>query len=239
MPDMTTREAIERRDPDGRREGDRRAKKVSVKSVRRLVPIELVVGTTLVGMILLGALAYSNAVRFQRFIEPMLAVLQPRGEFTGRFGSMIMREFDDIDLSEIVLRGNVLRVKRSFLASEGSHQEGFANYERLGRVFKSLLDDAWMRSNTDFIMVSLEAPFTMNEEKNRKRREATAKEAELILVTILNSSPDLRIKYAPLFTSAVVSSPPKSTTEQWVTFSIMPSERLHAEVLRRLEKYVP
>ncbi len=205
----------------------------------RMVPIELVIGTTLVGMILLGALVYSNAVRFQRFIEPMLAVLQPRGEFTGRFGSMIMREFDGMDLSGINLQGNILRVRRSLLTAEGSHQEGFANYERLGRVFLGLFDDAWMRSNTDFIMVSLEAPFTLNQEENRKVREATAKEAELILVTILNTAPELRMKYAPLFTSAVVSAPPKDAPGQWVTFHIMPSERLHTEVLRRLEKYAP
>ena len=239
MPDMIAREEKERRDSVDRREGNRRTEGVLVKSVRRLVPIELVVGATLVGMILLGALVYSNAVRFQRFIEPMLAVLQPRGEFTGRFGSMIMKEFDDTDLSGIHLQGNILRVRRSFLANEGSHQEGFANYERLGRVFLSLLDDVWMRSNTDFIMVSLEAPFTLDEEENRKIREATAKEAELILVTILNTTPALRMKYAPLFTSAVVSSPPKDNPGQWVTFHIIPSERLHAEVLRRLEKYAP
>ena len=207
--------------------------------VWRLVPIELVVGTILIGVILIGAVMYSNAIRFQRFIEPMLAVLQPRSEFSGRFGNMIMKEFSDNGLSEIRLIGNILRVRRSFLTAEESHREGFENFERLGRVFQNLFDDTWMRSNTDFIMVSLEAPFSLNEETNRKLRESTAKEAELILVTILNTSPKLRMKYAPLFTSAVVSAPPKESGEEWVTFHIMPSERLHAEVLRRLEKYAP
>ena len=140
MSDMTTREEKDRRHSVDRRESERRKEKVFVNAIRRLVPIELVVGTTLIGMILVGAVMYSNSVRFQRFIEPMLAVLQPRSEFSGRFGSMIMSEFDDLNLSEINLHGNILRVRRSFLMANGGHKEGFANYERLGRVFKSLFD---------------------------------------------------------------------------------------------------
>ncbi len=79
----------------------------------------------------------------------------------------------------------------------------------------------------------------LDEEENRKIRQATARDAELVLVTILNATPELRARYAPLFTSSAISSPPSTHLGEWVIFHIMPSERLHAEVLKRLEKYVP
>ncbi len=239
MPDMTTREEQERRDSEDRRGGDRRTKEVLVRSVRRLLPIEFVVGLTLIGSILVGAVLYSNSIRFQRFIEPVIAVLQPRGEFSSRFKQLILEEFEVLKADEIVLHGNILRVRRSFLTDEGSHRSGFRNFERLGRVFLGLMEDKWMRANTDFIMVSLQAPYLLDEEGNRKIRQATARDAELVLVTVLNATPELRAKYAPLFTSSVISSPPGTQLGEWVTFHIMPSERFHEEVLKRLEKYVP
>ena len=210
-----------------------------IASARRLAPVEFVVGLTLIGSILVGAVLYSNSIRFQRFIEPMLAVLQPRSEFSLRLKQLMLEEFEILNRDEIVLHGNILRVRRSFLADEGSHRSGFRNFERLGRVFLGMMEDNWMRANTDFIMVSLQAPYLLNEEENRQIRQATARDAELVLVTVLNATPELRAKYAPLFTSSVISSPPSAHLGEWVTFHIMPSERLHAEVLKRLEKYVP
>ena len=128
MPDRATMEEKGRRDQEDRREGERRTDGSLVRSVRRLVPIEFVVALTLIGLILVGAVLYSNSIRFQRFIEPMIAVLQPRGEFSERFKQLILGEFETLNKDEVVLRGNILRVRRSFLTDEGSHRSGFRNW---------------------------------------------------------------------------------------------------------------
>ena len=75
--------------------------------------------------------------------------------------------------------------------------------------------------------------------ENHNIRQSAAREAEQVLVTLLNATPELGTKYAPLFTSSTISSPPGTEFGEWVTFRVMPSERLHAEVLKRFEKYVP
>jgi hypothetical protein len=44
-----------------------------LKTLRRLIPpLELVLALTLMGLMLLGALLYYRAVRFQRYTEPAL-----------------------------------------------------------------------------------------------------------------------------------------------------------------------
>jgi hypothetical protein len=210
------------------------------KDILRFISTELVVGAILIGMIILGALVYAKAVKFQRFIEPMLAVLQPRDEFTVRFNSLIREEFGHKESNpDVQLQGSVLGVRKAFLTSESPHGKGVSNLDRLGRIFLKLLEDPWMRANTNFIMVSLEVPFSFNQIENHNLRNATADEAELVLLALLNTNQKLKNIFAPLFTSAAISVPPINVPGEWVTFHIMPSEGLHAEVLKRFEKYAP
>ena len=204
---------------------------------RKLVPIEVIVGLALIGLVLVGSVLYARAVRFQRFMEPMLAVLEPRSNFSDKLRSLILEEFDNDSLANMKLTGNTLRIRKSMLAMEGGHVVGLKTYNRLGKVFLRVLEDPGMRSNLDFILISVNVPFSKEEGANYLRRGEATKEAELILATVLSTSPELRLKYAPMISSSAFSVAPASGQEDWVTVHIEPSERLHTEVLKRLEKY--
>lgn len=206
---------------------------------KSFVPSELAVGLALIGLILTGAVLYSNAVRFQRYMEPMLAVLEPRGHFSSSFRSIILDEFKQSDLAQMKLIGNTLKIRKSLLNEKDSHEHGFRHYFHLGRMLERLLNDNWMRSNTDFILISVDVPLVMDDEENRRLRAQAEEEAELALVTIMNSSPDLRTKHTRFLTSGAFSVPPGEGVGEWLTIRVLTSERLHAEMLGRLEKYAP
>jgi hypothetical protein len=204
---------------------------------RFIVPHELAVGLTLIGLLLAGAVLYSNAVRFQRYIEPMLAVLEPRIQYSSRFRELILDEFDQESLLKMKLIGNTLKIRKSFLMEQDIHEHGFRNYWHLGNLLQRLLDDQWIRSNTDFVLLSVDVPVGRSEDENRKLRAQAEEEAEFVMMAILSTSPDLRTKYTPYITSGAFSVTPGEGVGEWITVRALTSERLHTEMLGRLEKY--
>ena len=64
------------------------------KRIQKFIPHPVpIVILTLIGLLLLSALLYYKAVRSQRYLEPSLALAQPRIEFIHKIGLFFQEEF--------------------------------------------------------------------------------------------------------------------------------------------------
>ena len=75
---------------------------------------------TLIGLLLLSALLYYRAVRIQRFLEPALAITQPRITFSKNINNLILREFGKEESKGIKFRTGSILVEQSLLV-DGVH----------------------------------------------------------------------------------------------------------------------
>jgi len=66
-------------------------KKVSINKF--ILPPGPILILTLIGLLLLSALLYYRAVKIQRFLEPVLAITQPRIAFSKNIYNLLLREF--------------------------------------------------------------------------------------------------------------------------------------------------
>jgi hypothetical protein len=202
-----------------------------------LMPGQLL-GLTLIGLMLVSATVYYKAVKLQRYLEPTLAVAQPRIEFARNLGAIIEKEFGPIRVKGIGYTANSIFVNDSLLFKEAPHKN-IPNREfiqRLGRIFRSVLQDPRMRTNFDLILVSTSLPVSPHPTMNKRRRREMQRKAELILYTLYKVEPLLERDYGMYFAAAAVPVEPMKG-DNWVEFRIIPSEHLHIEVVKSLEKY--
>jgi hypothetical protein len=61
--------------------------------LRRFFPPGPVLSLSLIGLMLLGGLLYSKAVKAQRFLEPVLAITQPNITFSENLSRLLLAEF--------------------------------------------------------------------------------------------------------------------------------------------------
>lgn len=199
-----------------------------------------VTSLTLIGLLLLGGLLYHKSVRVQRFLEPALALSQPKIEFAQSIDRILAKEFGEGKLDgvmftpeSILVHGTLLLVGRPY----DETQKGGEIFGKLARVFISILDDPQMRGNVDLIFVSTKIFMGPETGTGSGVRIDAQRRAEFILNALYEAEPDLEMKYRAFFSAAAV---PAMTQNEvgWVEFKIIPTGRLHIEVLQRLEKYV-
>jgi hypothetical protein len=71
---------------------------------------------------------------------------------------------------------------------------------------------------------------------NKRQRNEIQHKAELILYSLYNLEPTLEKEYGIYFAATAVPVEPL-TADNWVEFRIIPSEHLHIEMIKSLEKY--
>src|ERR1700690_1681055 len=76
-----------------------------------------VLSLLLIGLVLLSALLYYRAIRIQRFLEPALAISQPRNEFSKTIKLMFQREVGAEAINGNKVRGRSILIEKSFLFS--------------------------------------------------------------------------------------------------------------------------
>lgn len=200
----------------------------------RLIPTEPLVFALLIGLLLGGSVLYYRAVRFQRFVEPTLAMLQPRITFADNIRRMLLSELDSKTLEGMELIGTTIRVRNSLIADSNAQS---SILRRLGHVFDKMLRDPSMKSNIQMILIKAYAPVGDSVHINLMNRVARQERAYMVLEGMFRVTPELEKEFPNYFSATAVSSFKQTAEQEWVEFDIIPSERIHIEVLQRLEKY--
>lgn len=201
-----------------------------------VLPPGPILSLTLIGLLLLSALLYYRAIKIQRFIEPAIAISEPRIVLNHTIKRLLEREFGSQRIKGVNYYAEKIIVHSSLLYSDMHGSEMRLN-ERLGRVFLSILKDPMMSSYVDAITVITRTPMGPNPFENRKRREEKLLASNMFLNSVLNAVPELERDYSIYFESTTVSTyAPKEETE-WVEFKVIHSDKVHMDALQKLEKY--
>ena len=197
-----------------------------------------IVSLTLIGLLLLSALLYYRAVKIQRFLEPALAISQPRIKFNQDINKLLIKEFGAAVGGIKFMRGSIF-VDQSLLFARAHGHDGSqpVMFKRLGNVLLSALSDPNIRSHISLILVSTSIPLTTDPQINKSLRFQAQERIGLILNALYKAEPDLERKFGTLFAVTATHKAIPIKDADMVEFQMIPTERLHIEVLERLEKY--
>lgn len=204
------------------------------KSRKKLIPAEPVVMLTLIGLLLIGAVLYYRAINFQRFLEPSLAVLEPRTTFSSRLRKIASSGLGSSADGKIRVNSTSIMLHKSLFTHNSPHTHPPV-IGKLARVLREILSDPWMTSNIDLVMVKTGVPLEQVL-KDPALAGKMQKQADAVLNALLASEPMLGQGHSRNFAAAAVYTSGAASTD-WVTLDLIPSERLHIEVLERLGKY--
>jgi hypothetical protein len=196
-----------------------------------------VMSLTLVALIMTGAVFYYRSTQIQRFIEPALAVFQPRSEFHHALLDAVNGEFGGKGIRGVVVSEAVVRVHKGLLDMDATHAGGTRVYEPLGRAFHRMLSDPETRSFMDVILVVEKVSTGATIAETRAQRKLHTPDVEGVLDALFDAVPELEREFPHAFASSVVTMPMPGDASEWYEFHILPSERQHIEVLQRLQKY--
>lgn len=196
---------------------------------------------TLIGLLLLSAILYYRAVKIQRFLEPALAISEPRMKFTQNIRGLLAKEIGPQKMKGITFRGSTIIVDQS-LFFDRDHSKGSPTelvvLKKFSRVFLSALDTPEIRENISLILITVRYPLSNDTMRNRQMRFRGQDTAVLILNSIFSIEPKLERNYTNYFTAtALPAGASKEDGGLVVEFRLIPTERLHIEVLQRLERY--
>ena len=191
----------------------------------------------LIGLMFLSALLYYKAVRAQRYLEPSLSIAQPRIDFIQDISRLLVKEFGTEKINGIILASNSIFVDGSLIFSDPVHRKAIDGMflKKLSQVFLSMLQDQDMRSQFDLVLVSTRLKVSPSMDVTAKKRTERQQIAESILNSLYKVEPGL-LKYYGTFTATTIPILPNQK-DNWVEFRIVPSEHLHIELMKSLNKY--
>jgi len=203
-----------------------------------IMPPGPILSMTLIGLLLLSALLYYRAIKIQRFLEPALAVSEPRIKFNKDINNLLVKEFGTTSTGIKFRRGSVL-VDQSFLFSTAHQMDGSHPLilKKLGRFFLSVLGDQYLRDRISLVLVSTNLPFTGDPRLNKELRFQVGERTALILNSLYAAEPELEQKFGKYFAVTAIPVDASGGETNSIEFRLIPTERLHIEVLERLEKY--
>ncbi len=212
---------------------------MSVRSLWKYVPpIGPILSVLLIGLVLLSAVLYYRAIKIQRFLEPALALSQPRNDFAKNINALFQKEFGKGGINGIKVRSSSIFMETSVLFSRDGSPKASAegSLKKLARIFQSLMTDEHARSEINFVMIIGHYPSSGVTTATAMERLKVQHLTGIIEDTLFHEEPELASRYAPYF---AVSALPATSAAQvsTVEFRIVPSEFLHIEVLEKLEKY--
>lgn len=208
-----------------------------LKFLRAIIPPGPILTMTLIGVMLLGVLLYYKAGRIQRFLEPTVAINEPRISFNRSVSNLLIEELGSSDVQGVVYTGSQLLIHKTLLYQGADFRGNSPVMQKLGRVFYSVLNDDALRPYIESVIVSTRAQLSTEPEQNRHMREFHDTEAQFILNALLSAKPELEQSYGRYFESTVVLMDMRSDEGDWVAFRIIPSEKPHIDLLKKLQKY--
>jgi hypothetical protein len=198
-----------------------------------------VLSVLLIGLVLLSALLYYRAVKIQRFLEPALALSQPRNEFAKSISRIFEKEFGEKPIAGVKVRSSAIVIDRSVLFSRDGRLQPSAQVDlrKLARVFLSLMENENTRPNISLILIIARIPSYGAKGVNVLERIQAQQVVSFIQDALFQAEPELGIRYSPFFAGTVQPTTPHEGTKDVLELRIIPSEYLHIKVLDRLEKY--
>lgn len=213
---------------------------MNARSLWKFVPpAGPILSLLLVGFVLLSALLYYKAVKIQRFLEPALALSQPRNEFTKNIKSIFQKEFGTQSVKGLKIKASSILIDRSVLFSEKGvlTAPAQADLQKLARIFLALMKDDHARSEISLILIIGRYPSFGATGGDVAARMEVQRMVGFLQDVLFHAQTELGIRYSPYFASVAQPTTPHEGNLNTLEFRIIPSEYLHIEVLDKLEKY--
>jgi hypothetical protein len=193
----------------------------------------------LVGLVLLSGLLYYRAVRIQRFLEPALALSQPRNDFSEAIAQVVEKEFGKGRFPGLDVRTSAIIVDQALLVTYDGrrHTVNRAVLQKLSRVFQTLLEDKRTRADISLVLISAGYPPGGAPAAEAAERSAVERMLGDVLDGLFAAEPVLKANYRTFFATTARPAPPREGYPALMEFRIIPSEMLHMDVLLRLQKY--
>lgn len=210
------------------------------KSFWKYVPsVGPVLSLLLIGLVLLSALIYYRAVKIQRFLEPALAISQPRYEFSKNIKLMFQQEFGAESIKGLRVKGTSIFVERSFLfAADGTLKASAqADLKKLAHIFLLLMDNDQTRSDISLVLIIGRFSSSNTWLAYVAERMNVQRMVGFLQDALFFAEPRLGIGYGTYFMSAAQATNPADGSREVIELRIVPSELLHIKVLEKLEKY--
>jgi hypothetical protein len=210
-------------------------------SIRKFIlPPGPMLSLALIGLMLLSAILYYRAVKIQRFMEPALAISQPKIKFTQSINKLLSQEFGTKEIKGVKFRAGSILVDQSQFFESSRYAKGFdsATLNKLSRVFLSALSNEDTREDISLIMVNIRYPLGQDPELNSVMSLQSQQKAWLLLNSLYAAEPQLENKYGNYFVAAAMPVNRRVKDNNWIEFRIVSTEHLHIEVLQKLEKYM-
>ncbi|MGE5892995.1 MAG: hypothetical protein ACM34I_02960 [bacterium] len=214
---------------------------MKIEDIKRIVlPPGPVLGLTLLGILLISALLYYRSVKIQRFLEPALALSQPRSEFAFAVNTLLAEELKTAGIQGVRFELGALIVEESLIFDRHHRMKDSAIHlqKKLGNVLLAVLKDETMRSDIDLILVTAEFPVTPGRDMDRRAQLRAQHKAEAVLGSLVKVQPFLGKDYATYFASTALPMNPSQRPAPVIKYIFIPSEQLHIKVLQSLRKYV-
>jgi len=202
-------------------------------------PAGPVLSLLLIGLVVLSALLYYRAVKIQRFLEPALALSQPRNEFTRNISQNFQQEFGARQIRGLQARTSSIIINRSLLFSADGALKPSSKIiiRKLSRLFLSLLADTRTRNNISIVLVTFHYPADGPQPAVIAARMQAQQMVGLLQDSLYEAEPELGEKFKAYFAAAVHPEHLRRGENGVIELRIIPSELLHIEVLQRLVKY--
>jgi len=191
---------------------------------------------------LLSALLYHRAVKIQRFLEPALALSQPRSRLAEDINTLITKEFGTEEPRPVKFVMGSIYVNEALLFDRTgrfleSSPTTVTTIKKLSTVFLQLMEDERIHPYIDLVVVCGRFPLFPDRDVNRKLRLMQIR-SDLVLNAMFRAEPRLEQLYSPYFAAATIPVDSSIKRVDVLEFRIIPSEQLHIDVLQRLRKYV-
>jgi hypothetical protein len=205
---------------------------------KTFLPPGQLLGLILIGLMLLSGLVYYKAVKAQRYLEPTLAIAQPRITFANNISSMIEDKFGIKKVKGLSFATDAIFLDDALLFTDPvqKRKPDLAVLKKLGQVFLTMLEHPETRFQFNLILVGARMPIGPHAGMNVRQRREMQRVSELILYSLFKVEPELERKFGIYFAATVIPVLPHKKTN-WVEFRILPSEHLHVEMIKSLEKY--
>ncbi len=211
---------------------------INRESIKKLIlPPGPILSFILIGLLLLGAILYYRSVKIQRFLEPALAISQPKIKFNQNINNFLTAEFGKEARGIKFRAGSVLVDPSVFFDHTRDKGVDPAVLNKFARVFLSALRDADTKEHISLIMVGIRFPLTGDPLIDRAVSLRTQERAWALLNYIYAAEPQLEKVYYTAFVAAAIPVKGNLKENNWIEFRLVPTERLHIEVLQRFEKY--
>ena len=204
-----------------------------------LPPAGPVLSLTLIGLVLLSALLYYRAVKIQRYLEPALAMSQPRNEFAKNIKKTFEREFGAESIKGLRVEKSSIVMDPSLLFNgDGTLKlSARADLKRFARFYLSLMEDSHTRSEISLVLIIARFPSFGASGGGAAERIKVQRMVGFIQDALFQAEPELGRKYSTYFAATAQPTTPHERIGEELELRIIPSELLHIEVLQKLVKY--